>query len=74
MSKIILNFKFVISAKAGVCPDMTGMVGICVEACSEDTSCAGDKKCCSNGCGHVCMDPKPAFTTRMYKNRNTWKK
>ena len=32
-------------------------VGICVEACKNDTECYRDQMCCSNGCGHVCMDP-----------------
>ncbi|XP_078658591.1 uncharacterized protein LOC144903978 [Branchiostoma floridae x Branchiostoma belcheri] len=40
---------------AGECPDTTGMFGICVEACSSDADCSGGQKCCSNGCGHVCM-------------------
>jgi hypothetical protein len=25
--------------------------------CSDDASCIGSKKCCSNGCGHSCMEP-----------------
>ena len=36
---------------------MSGMIGICVEMCSDDSSCDGNKKCCSNGCGHTCMEP-----------------
>ena len=34
-------------------------VGICSEECSGDTDCNSDQKCCSNGCGHTCMDPTP---------------
>ncbi|XP_062977424.1 kunitz-type serine protease inhibitor B1-like [Elgaria multicarinata webbii] len=36
------------------CPKPSGS-GICVEECSSDASCGPGKKCCSNGCGHVCM-------------------
>ncbi|CAH1246656.1 Hypp7762 [Branchiostoma lanceolatum] len=43
-------------ATVGECPDTTGMVGTCVEDCSSDSECAAGQKCCSNGCGHVCMD------------------
>ena len=42
--------------KPGVCPKPTGP-GICVELCSGDDDCPGKEKCCSNGCGHVCMRP-----------------
>uniref|UniRef100_A0A3P8V273 WAP domain-containing protein n=1 Tax=Cynoglossus semilaevis TaxID=244447 RepID=A0A3P8V273_CYNSE len=42
--------------KGGQCPDPSGF-GICVEACSSDSDCTGHEKCCSNGCGHVCMTP-----------------
>jgi len=45
-----------VSRPAGVCPKATG-VGVCVEECSVDKPCPGDKLCCSNGCGHVCMTP-----------------
>ncbi|XP_052102073.1 uncharacterized protein LOC127735795 isoform X3 [Mytilus californianus] len=44
--------------KPGNCPTLMG-VGICLQNCSSDSHCTGDKKCCSNGCGHVCMDPAP---------------
>ncbi|CAC5424796.1 unnamed protein product [Mytilus coruscus] len=44
--------------KPGNCPTLMG-VGICLQNCSSDSHCAGDQKCCSNGCGHVCMDPAP---------------
>ncbi|VDI22128.1 Hypothetical predicted protein [Mytilus galloprovincialis] len=46
------------SGKQGTCPAVGNhTVGICVEECSGDYNCTGDQKCCSNGCGHVCMDP-----------------
>lgn len=42
----------------GTCPKPTG-VGICVEDCSHHDDCSSQGKlCCSNGCGHVCMDPE----------------
>ena len=42
--------------KPGLCPKPRG-AGLCVEACSGDGDCKGADKCCSNGCGHVCMKP-----------------
>ena len=54
LSPICLNFK---TEKRGECPDMSGLMGICVEGCSGDSDCPGEQKCCSNGCGHTCMDP-----------------
>ena len=48
-----------LTVKSGTCPSVEGMVGICVELCVGDDSCAGDEKCCSNGCGHTCMAPVP---------------
>lgn len=33
-----------------------GMSGICSEACKNDGDCSVNQKCCSNGCGHTCMD------------------
>ncbi|KAI0222388.1 Papilin [Lamellibrachia satsuma] len=44
--------------KPGLCPENEQMgMGICAEMCAYDMSCPGAKKCCSNGCGHVCTDP-----------------
>ncbi|XP_060551671.1 uncharacterized protein DDB_G0274171-like [Ruditapes philippinarum] len=40
--------------KPGECPNVDGMIGICVSLCSGDHTCPGDAKCCSNGCGHTC--------------------
>ncbi|XP_033097888.1 low-density lipoprotein receptor-related protein 4-like [Anneissia japonica] len=42
-------------AKEGDCPTPKGF-GICVDMCTSDYSCTGSLKCCSNGCGHVCME------------------
>ncbi|XP_069121238.1 uncharacterized protein [Argopecten irradians] len=44
--------------KPGECPVVPdGVMGTCAEMCSNDTDCMGDKKCCSNGCGHSCVAP-----------------
>lgn len=39
-----------------VCPESTGteIAGICSEECDDGCSESGEL-CCSNGCGHVCM-------------------
>ena len=38
------------------CPVLEdGMAGICVDSCASDNDCNSDEKCCSNGCGHICM-------------------
>ena len=44
--------------KAGDCPaiDPT-LAGICVSQCGVDADCVGTQKCCSNGCGLICVDP-----------------
>ncbi|XP_052242902.1 kielin/chordin-like protein isoform X2 [Dreissena polymorpha] len=42
--------------KKGFCPAPRGF-GICVHECSSDYDCPDIQKCCSNGCGKVCMKP-----------------
>ncbi|EMP25049.1 Extracellular peptidase inhibitor [Chelonia mydas] len=42
--------------RPGACPIIRGP-GTCVERCWGDYSCPPGRKCCSNGCGHVCMTP-----------------
>ena len=52
--------KEISGSKKGMCPSIDTLADFelaCVEECKEDTSCAGDKKCCSNGCGHTCQLP-----------------
>ncbi|XP_077980984.1 uncharacterized protein LOC144436154 isoform X2 [Glandiceps talaboti] len=50
----------VVAEKPGMCPVLPqGVSGICMEACTSDDSCGGDTKCCSTGCGHLCMKPTP---------------
>lgn len=42
------------------CPVLEdGTVGICSEECGSDSDCNSDQRCCSNGCGHTCMDTIP---------------
>nr|AOY33895.1 antistasin/WAP-like serine protease inhibitor [Stichopus monotuberculatus]AOY33896.1 antistasin/WAP-like serine protease inhibitor [Stichopus monotuberculatus] len=44
------------SVHDGTCPVVSSdTVGICVEMCSNDDDCSETQKCCSNGCGHVCV-------------------
>ena len=39
---------------------MEGSFGTCVEECQHDINCTGEgQKCCSNGCGHVCVNAVP---------------
>ncbi|XP_025112482.1 neurogenic locus Notch protein-like isoform X3 [Pomacea canaliculata] len=46
------------SNKPGVCPVVPpNTFGITVESCSNDKDCSRAQKCCSNGGGHVCVDP-----------------
>ena len=43
--------------REGECPAIAeNVVGTCVEECKYDVECPEEQKCCSNGCGHVCMD------------------
>ncbi|KAL4228992.1 hypothetical protein ACF0H5_012031 [Mactra antiquata] len=46
-----------VKEKPGTCPQMRDRFGHCAEICSSDRDCRGRQKCCSNGCGHDCMDP-----------------
>ena len=56
-----MYFRFFFTVvKEGVCPVVEGdSFGFCAQECSDDAHCAGSKKCCSNGCGHVCVDAEP---------------
>ncbi len=44
-----------------MCPYVPdGVVGTCVEQCQSDMDCGETgHKCCSNGCGHVCVPAVP---------------
>ncbi len=53
--------------KVVMCPEVPDdSFATCVEECSGDSMCGNGQKCCSNGCGHVCMAPVPG----MYKKIN----
>lgn len=39
--------------------------GLCVEACSPDTVCPSGQLCCSNGCGHQCVEGIAATQSKM---------
>ncbi|XP_046551908.1 uncharacterized protein LOC124261612 [Haliotis rubra] len=44
--------------KPGMCPAVTATTfGVCVTKCAGDSDCPFDHKCCSNGCGQVCLPP-----------------
>ena len=43
--------------KPGSCPSSIGLIGICLQGCMDDSSCSGNLKCCSNGCGRTCQVP-----------------
>ncbi len=47
-----------ITEKPGTCPKKLGVAvsGVCADRCSHDGDCPNDEKCCSNRCGHKCMD------------------
>lgn len=59
LSQINMHILTELRDKEGVCPTPElGQVGLCVESCTHDYECDGHQKCCSNGCGHVCMEPQ----------------
>ncbi|XP_048250869.1 uncharacterized protein LOC124143207 [Haliotis rufescens] len=46
------------SHKPGMCPAVTTTtVGVCAIECAGDNDCPFDHKCCTNGCGQVCLPP-----------------
>ena len=59
LSNIVLKH-LGLAEKKGECPLVKPAIpidGICPEECGYDIDCPDDLKCCSNGCGHVCMKP-----------------
>ena len=46
-----------IADRPGTCPEprIGADVGICIDECNADRDCRYGEKCCSNGCGRVCM-------------------
>ena len=60
--RLYQHFALPSGEKAGYCPrEMEGeLATICISLCERDDECPDDGKCCSNGCGKVCV---PAVTT-----------
>ncbi|XP_052615869.1 WAP four-disulfide core domain protein 18-like [Peromyscus californicus insignis] len=55
--------------KPGACPHWPpNTVGPCKKRCSGDESCPRKMKCCSNGCGYVCL--RPVFKTGSPGNKD----
>ena len=38
------------------CPVASNAIGTCEESCTADKNCSSGKLCCSNGCGHSCVE------------------
>ena len=51
-----------------MCPNVTGRVGACEDRCFDDDECSDGQLCCSNGCGHDCMDPVLDCSVSSYYN------
>ncbi|XP_072474829.1 anosmin-1-like [Notamacropus eugenii] len=48
------------TVKQGDCPPSaraSGFAAACVQSCRGDPECPGNRKCCSNACGHTCQTP-----------------
>lgn len=62
--------------KSGNCPSTINNTQCDLE-CYSDADCRGDNKCCSNGCGQVCIPPESPYdreparysTTPRYEER-----
>lgn len=62
----------VLAEKQGECPPperAAGFAAACVESCEEDGECSANKKCCANGCGHTCQQPKNLYRGAPLKPR-----
>ena len=46
------------------------VVGTCVDECHQDIHCRGEAKCCSNGCGHICMRPLPGKCNTIFQDES----
>ena len=61
------------STKSGQCPvPVDGGIGLCIEDCKLDTDCRDNLKCCSNGCGHQCIEPFAGTFWGNYGAGLTW--
>ena len=47
------------TTKSGSCPPQMRprTNGTCYENCTSDSQCAGNQKCCNDGCDTMCVDP-----------------
>ncbi|XP_017083163.2 papilin isoform X3 [Drosophila eugracilis] len=43
--------------KPGECPALSANASGCARECYTDADCRGDTKCCSDGCGQLCIHP-----------------
>ncbi|XP_020811199.1 papilin isoform X5 [Drosophila serrata] len=43
--------------KPGECPYLSANASGCARECYSDADCRGDNKCCSDGCGQLCVRP-----------------
>jgi len=43
--------------KPGECPALSANASGCVRECYSDADCLGNNKCCSDGCGQLCVHP-----------------
>ncbi len=51
----------------GQCPaprEVSGFETACIEECELDRECKSPTKCCHNGCGYVCVQPKELYLGR----------
>lgn len=54
----LIRFWFLFSVnKPGNCPRTENNTQ-CERECYDDADCRGDNKCCSNGCGQLCLSPE----------------
>ncbi|XP_052094592.1 furin-like protease kpc-1 isoform X2 [Mytilus californianus] len=44
------------------CPSPASLPTRCVEQCSSNRNCRGQRKCCYNGCGHTCETSRTRIT------------
>lgn len=59
--------------KIGECPSVRNdTVGICLQNCTYDKECTGNQKCCSTGCGHVCVEPVSKVFKMTFRFNITW--
>lgn len=54
----------ILATKPGECPRISAQHG-CRNDCRNDADCSGEFKCCSTGCGLICVVPvtEPIYTT-----------